>query len=58
VVKPPLKTDTREFWDSDEVLNEKIDEIKKILKKSKFPLILTGAGVSTDSGIPDYRSGV
>jgi thiamine pyrophosphate-dependent acetolactate synthase large subunit-like protein len=58
VVKPPLKTDTREFWDSDEVLNEKIDEIEKILKKSKFPLILTGAGVSTDSGIPDYRSGV
>ena len=28
-----------------------------MLRLSKFPLILTGAGVSTDSGIPDYRSG-
>lgn len=33
-----------------------IKNIAKHLKSSKHTLILTGAGMSTDSGIPDFRS--
>ena len=35
---------------------EKIDKIVALLKESGRTLALTGAGVSTESGIPDYRS--
>lgn len=34
----------------------KIDELKKIINKSNNIVVLTGAGVSTDSGIKDFRS--
>lgn len=33
-----------------------IDELKKIIDKSNNIVVLTGAGVSTDSGIKDFRS--
>ena len=36
-----------------------MDEIKKLaemLRQSKDTLVLTGAGISTESGIPDFRS--
>ncbi|MEW6663466.1 MAG: SIR2 family NAD-dependent protein deacylase [Bacillota bacterium] len=35
---------------------EKIKEMVRLLKKASKTLALTGAGVSTESGIPDYRS--
>jgi NAD-dependent SIR2 family protein deacetylase len=38
------------------LVTENIEKILRILEKSKNPIILTGAGVSTSSGIPDYRS--
>ncbi|MDI3472145.1 MAG: NAD-dependent deacetylase [Thermotogaceae bacterium] len=32
------------------------EEFIRFLKNSKYAVVLTGAGVSTDSGIPDFRS--
>lgn len=35
---------------------QQIDELKEVLENSKRLIFLGGAGVSTESGIPDYRS--
>jgi len=35
---------------------EKIDEAVKVLKDAKKVTVLTGAGISVESGIPDFRS--
>ena len=37
-------------------MSDEISEFKDLLEKAKFVTFLTGAGVSTPSGIPDYRS--
>ena len=37
-------------------MNEKIEKLNKIIKNSKKIVFLGGAGVSTESGIPDFRS--
>ena len=34
---------------------EKIEKVAKILIQSKNVIVLTGAGISTESGIPDFR---
>lgn len=36
--------------------NEKIAELARWLKKSRYTVIFTGAGMDTESNIPDYRS--
>ncbi len=33
-----------------------IRQVAEILEQSSFPIALTGAGISVDSGIPDFRS--
>jgi NAD-dependent deacetylase len=33
-----------------------IDELRKMLASSKRTIVFTGAGISTESGIPDFRS--
>ena len=36
---------------------KKIEQLKQLIKESKYIVFLGGAGVSTESGIPDFRSG-
>ena len=40
----------------DEKMEEKIEEFKKMIKESNNIVFFGGAGVSTESGIPDFRS--
>ena len=37
-------------------MEEKIEEFKKMIKESNNIVFFGGAGVSTESGIPDFRS--
>lgn len=39
-----------------EEMKEKVKDFLKIVEESSFALAFTGAGISTESGIPDYRS--
>jgi mono-ADP-ribosyltransferase sirtuin 6 len=45
----------KERYDAPEVLEKKIDELAALVRKSKHFCIFTGAGISTDAGIPDFR---
>lgn len=36
--------------------SKKIENLSKFLKESQYTVVLTGAGISTDSGVPDFRS--
>jgi NAD-dependent deacetylase len=36
--------------------NEKINRVAELIKESKYTVVLTGAGVSTGSGIADFRT--
>mmetsp|Transcript_1019 Transcript_1019/g.1642 ORF Transcript_1019/g.1642 Transcript_1019/m.1642 type:complete len:107 (-) Transcript_1019:1101-1421(-) len=44
-----------EIIDSTRVLQSKIKKLATLIKKSRHTVILTGAGVSTAAGIPDFR---
>ena len=37
-------------------LKEKVTMVAELLKNSRYAVVLTGAGVSTESGVPDFRS--
>ncbi|KAL8589467.1 hypothetical protein ACOMHN_061678 [Nucella lapillus] len=41
---------------SEEASEQDIDQLAEFLTKAKRLYVLTGAGISTESGIPDYRS--
>lgn len=47
----------KEFFDSPTVLNEKIEKLAMMILSAERFCVFTGAGISTASGIPDYRSG-
>ena len=48
----------KEFFDTEEELEKKIDLLAKWVKESKHCIMFTGAGISTSTGIPDFRSGM
>ncbi|KAI4321721.1 hypothetical protein MLD38_035069 [Melastoma candidum] len=45
----------KEFFDPPLVLQEKIERLAAMVRKSKHLVVFTGAGISTSSGIPDFR---
>lgn len=49
------KCGQQEYCDTDEELKAKIDKLVELVKDSKHCVILTGAGISTSTGIPDFR---
>ena len=54
------KTDDekKEYFDSEDVLDHKIQLLADKIKNSKHFVAFTGAGISTSTGIADYRSGM
>lgn len=48
----------KEYFDSPDVLDKKIDQLANLVLKAKHFIAFTGAGISTSAGIPDYRSGI
>ena len=47
----------KEYFDTPEELDEKVSMLAEMIIMSKHMVAFTGAGISTASGIPDYRSG-
>ena len=47
----------KEFFDSPEVLEEKVTMLAEMVIMSQHMVAFTGAGISTAAGVPDYRSG-
>ena len=47
----------KEYFDSPEELDEKVSMLAEMIIMSQHMVAFTGAGISTASGIPDYRSG-
>ena len=39
-----------------EIVKQKAEELAEMIQKSKYFIAFTGAGISTSTGIPDYRS--
>jgi NAD-dependent deacetylase len=39
----------------DEQLDKKIRTLAQLLYESRYPVVFTGAGISTESGLPDFR---
>ena len=37
-------------------LDSQINELSELILKHRNAIVFTGAGISTESGIPDYRS--
>lgn len=44
-----------EFFDSSHLLQDKIEQLARLIQQSKHLVVFTGAGISTSCGIPDFR---
>ena len=47
----------KEYFDAPDILEMKVDMLVEMILTSSHFVAFTGAGISTASGIPDYRSG-
>ena len=47
----------KEYFDSPKELDEKINLLAEMIVCAERVVFFTGAGISTATGIPDYRSG-
>jgi mono-ADP-ribosyltransferase sirtuin 6 len=45
----------QEHYDSPELFESKLDKLAELVRESKHFVIFTGAGISTDAGISDFR---
>lgn len=52
-----LEEAKKEFFEEPHDLVEKVAQMAKLVQQSRSFSVLTGAGISTASGIPDFRSG-
>ncbi|CAF3374358.1 unnamed protein product [Rotaria socialis] len=51
--KDPTKT---EHVDTPEILDKKLEQLADWIRNAKHFIVFTGAGISTSTGIPDFRS--
>ena len=47
----------KEYFDTPLVLEKNVNQLVEMILTSSHFVACTGAGISTSSGIPDYRSG-
>ncbi|GAQ81454.1 hypothetical protein KFL_000800315 [Klebsormidium nitens] len=47
--------ETTEYRDPPDVLQKKIKQLANLIKQSQYMVAYTGAGISTSTGIPDFR---
>ena len=52
------ENEKKEFFDEPDILDQKIELLAKMILESNHFIAFTGAGISTATGIPDFRSGV
>ena len=48
----------KEYFDSPQDLDKKVTRLAELIKSCNHFITFTGAGISTSTGIPDFRSGI
>ena len=57
---PNIKSseEKREYFDTPEEIELKTTQLAEWIQEAQNIVFFTGAGISTSTGIPDYRSGI
>ena len=54
----PDDKEKKEYFDDADTFEKKLDTLAEWIKESNHCIVFTGAGISTSTGIPDFRSGM